>query len=224
MALLEFLDVTKSFWTGDARKVILYRASFLVRQGEAIGILAGNGTGKTTLIRMMAGLEQPDEGTIHRHGRISFPVGYVGGVLTRLSAHENVHYIAHLYGLDADYMEAFCRWLCNLGDYFDQPVGTYSTGMRSRLSLGLMLAMDFDLYLIDEGMPRSTDIEFNRKAGEILMERLRTRALVITSHDPAVLERYAARAAVLQDGQLHMFDTLEEARALYDYTGGGGAR
>ncbi|NEU35934.1 ABC transporter, partial [bacterium LRH843] len=79
------------------------------------------------------------------------------------SAVENSRYIARLYGLDPDYVEAFCRWLCGLGEYFDQPLGTYSSGMKSRFSFALMLALDFDIYLIDEGMPSSTDVEFNRK-------------------------------------------------------------
>ena len=80
-----------------------------------------------------------------------------------------------------------------------------------------MLALDFDIYLIDEGMPSSTDVDFNRKAGEVLQERLRTTTIVIVSHQAQTLEKFARSAAVLLDGKLHMFDTLEEAKRLYDY-------
>ncbi|MDX1822478.1 MAG: ABC transporter ATP-binding protein [Paracoccaceae bacterium] len=215
--MLEFDNVSKSFWTGMQRKVILDRVSFRVELGKSLGILAPNGTGKTTLINMMAGLEKPDEGFIRREARISFPLGFMGGVVSRVSAVENSRYIARLYGLDPDYVEAFCRWLCNLGEYFEQPLGTYSSGMRARFSFALMLALDFDIYLIDEGMPSSTDAEFNRKAGEILRERLRNTTVIIVSHQPQVLEKFARSAAVLMDGKLHMFDTLEEAKELYDY-------
>ncbi|MBY6091655.1 ABC transporter ATP-binding protein [Pseudooceanicola sp. 502str34] len=215
--MLEFENVSKSFWTGKQRKVILDQVSFRVELGRSLGILAPNGTGKTTLINMMAGLEKPDEGHIHRMCKISFPLGFMGGVISRHSAFENARYIARLYGLDPDYVEAFCRWMCNLGDYFEQPIGTYSQGMRARFSFALMLALDFDMYLIDEGMPSSTDVEFNRKAGEILRERLATTTVVIVSHQPQVLQKFASEAAVLMNGQLHMFDTLEEAKHLYDY-------
>jgi capsular polysaccharide transport system ATP-binding protein len=215
--MIEFDTVSKSFWTGTQRKVILDRVSFRVDLGHSLGILAPNGTGKTTLINMMAGLEKPDEGVIRRGCRVSFPLGFMGGVISRLSALENARYIARLYGLDPDYIEAYCRWLCNLDEYFDQPIGTYSSGMRARFSFALMLALDFDIYLIDEGMPGSTDVDFNRKAGDILRERLRTTTIVIVSHDPRTLEKFARSAAVLMGGQLHMFDTLEEAKALYDY-------
>jgi capsular polysaccharide transport system ATP-binding protein len=215
--MLEFENVSKSFWTGTQRKVILDRVSFRVELGNSLGILAPNGTGKTTLINMMAGLEKPDEGEIRRMCKISFPLGFMGGVINKISALENSRYIARLYGLDPDYVESFCRWLCNLGEYFEQPLGVYSAGMRGRFCFALMLALDFDIYLIDEGMPSTTDVEFNRKAGEILQERLRTTTIIIVSHQPETLEKFARSAAVLVDGQLEIFDTLDEAKQLYDY-------
>ena len=215
--MLEFENVSKAFWSGTQYKVILEDVSLRVDLGRSLGILAPNGTGKTTVINMMAGLEKPDTGVIRRGCKISFPLGFMGGVVPRLSARDNARYIARLYRLDPDYIEAYCRWLCGLEEYFDQPLGTYSSGMRARFSFALMLALDFDMYLIDEGMPGSTDVEFNRKAGEILHERLRTTTIVIVSHDPRVLEKFASSAAVLMAGKLHMFDTLEEAKELYDY-------
>ena len=215
--MIEFVNVSKSFWTGKQRKVILDRASFKVELGNSLGILARNGTGKTTIINMMAGLEKPDEGRIVRTSRISFPLGFMGGVITRHSATENARYIAQLYGLDPDYVEGFCRWLCGIEEYFDRPVGTYSSGMRSRFNFSLMLALEFDIYLIDEGMPSTTDVEFNRKAGIILRERLTKSTVIVVSHQPKTLARFCRSAAVLRNGQLYMFETLEEAKRLYDY-------
>ena len=216
--MIEFHAVSKSYWTGKKRKVILDKASFRVEPGRSLGILAPNGTGKTTLINMMAGLEKPDDGTITRTSRISFPLGFMGGVNNKHSGTENARYIARLYGLDPDYVEAFCRWLCGIEEYFDMPVGTYSQGMRARFSFSLMLAMEFDIYLIDEGMPSTTDVAFNRKAGTILRERLVGKTVVIVSHQSEILEKFCQVAGVLRNGQLYMFDSLEEAKRLYDYT------
>ena len=215
--MLEFNSVSKSFWTGKQRKIILDRASFRVELGNSLGILAQNGAGKTTIINMMAGLEKPDEGTIRRACRISFPLGFMGGVVSRHTATENCRYIARLYGLDPDYIEAFCRWLCGIDEYFDMPLGTYSSGMRSRFSFALMLALEFDIYLIDEGMPATTDVEFNRKAGTILKDRLASATVIVVSHQAATLEKFCQSAAVLRNGQLYIFETLEEAKRLYDY-------
>jgi capsular polysaccharide transport system ATP-binding protein len=215
--MIEFVNVSKSYATNHGRKVILDQASFRVDVGNSLGILAKNGTGKTTLINMMAGLEKPDEGTISRTSRISFPLGFMGGVVSKHTATENCRYIARLYGLDPDYVEAFCRWLSDIGEYFDMPLGTYSSGMRSRLNFSLMLALEFDIYLIDEGMPASTDAEFNRKAGGVLRDRLANATVIVVSHSASTLEKFCKSAAVLQNGKLYMFETLEEAKHLYDY-------
>ena len=215
--MLEFVNVSKSFWTGKQRKIILDQASFRVEIGHSVGILAQNGTGKTTIINMMAGLEKPDEGRIIRTSRISFPLGFMGGVVSKHTGTENARYIARLYGLDPDYVEAFCRYLTGIDEYFDMAVGTYSAGMRARFSFALMLALEFDIYLIDEGMPGTTDVEFNRKAGSILQDRLQSSTVIIASHQANILEKYCRSAAVLRHGKLVMFDTLEEAKQLYDY-------
>ena len=215
--MIEFVNVSKSFWTGKQRKVILDLASFRVELGNSLGILAPNGTGKTTIINMMAGLEKPDEGKVVRTSRISFPLGFMGGVVSKHSATENARYIARLYGLDPDYVESFCRWMAGIGEYFDMPLGTYSQGMRARFTFSLMLALEFDIYLIDEGMPATTDVEFNRKAGAILRERLAKATVVVVSHQPQTLEKFCRSAAVLRNGQLYMFETLEEAKRLYEY-------
>lgn len=215
--MLEFDTVSKSFWTGQQRKVILDRASFRVNLGSSLGILAPNGTGKTTIINMMAGLEKPDEGEVRRRCRVSFPLGFMGGVVNRHSGTENARYIARLYALDADYVEAFARWLSDIGEYFDMPVGTYSQGMRARFCFALMLAIEFDIYLIDEGMPATTDVAFNRRAGKLLRERLESATVVVVSHQAETLEKFCRTAAVLRAGRLQMFDTLEEAKQLYDY-------
>ena len=215
--MIEFDNVSKSFWTGTQRKVILNQASFRVERGRSLGILAPNGSGKTTIISMMAGLEKPDEGKITKTSRVSCPLGFMGGINGKQSAHENARYIAKLYGLDPDYVESFCRWLCNLGEYYRMPIVTYSAGMKSRFTFALMLALEFDIYLIDEGMPSTADVEFNRKAGGILRERLKDATVVIVSHQAQTLEKFCRSAAVLRNGQLYMFETLEEAKRLYDY-------
>ena len=219
--MIEFENVSKSFWTGKQRKVILDRASFRIEPGNSLGILAANGSGKTTIINMMAGLEKPDEGRVRRTSRISFPLGFMGGVISKHTAAENARYLARLYGLDPDYIESFSRYVCGIDEYFDMPVGVYSAGMRSRFAFSLLLALDFDYYLIDEGMPSTTDAGFNQRAGSILRQRLENATVVIVSHQAETLQKFCRQAAVLKDGRLYMFDTLEEAKSLYDYEAKG---
>lgn len=215
--MIEFRNVSKSYWTGQRRKVILDRATFRIERGRSLGVLAANGTGKTTLINMMCGLEPVDEGQVTRSCRVSFPIGTLAGLDPKLNGVENTRYLARLYFLDPDYVESFCRYLTDLGDYFERPLHSYSSGMRARLNFAAMLALDFDIYLIDEGMPSTTDTEFNRRAMPVLQQRLARASAVVVSHKPAVLERYCGSAAILKDGKLHFFDRLRDAREVYDY-------
>ena len=106
--MIEFRNVSKPFWTDTRRKIILNNVSFWVELGLSLDILASNGTGKTTLINMIAGLEKPDEGQITRACNISFPLGFMGGVVPKHTGQENARYIAKLYGMDPNFVEAFC--------------------------------------------------------------------------------------------------------------------
>lgn len=214
--MIRFDKVSKSFWSGGRQKVILHDASFRVDIGRNLGILAPNGTGKTTLINMMAGLEKPDHGRIVRRGRISWPVGYGGGVVGTMSGAENVRYLARLYDCDENETLAFCMDFAELGDYIDMPVRTYSAGMRQRLVFALLMAIDFDVYLVDEGASAG-DKRFNEKAAAVFRERLEYSTLIMVSHSPETLKRYCDQAGVLMNGQLFLFDSLEEAKELYEY-------
>ena len=214
--MIRFDNVSKSFWSKGHQKVILHNASFKVDVGRNLGILAPNGTGKTTLVNMMAGLEKPDHGTISRKGRISWPVGFNGGVVRTMSGAENVRYIARLYDRDPDETLAFCIDFAELDHYIDMPVRTYSSGMRSRLIFAILMAIDFDFYLVDEGASAG-DKNFNIKAANMFRERLAYSTLIMVSHSPETLKQYCEQAAVLMDGTLHMFETLEEAKELYAY-------
>lgn len=214
--MIKFSNVSKSFWTGGHQKMILHNATFQVDVGRNLGILAPNGTGKTTLINMMAGLEKPDHGRISRLGRISWPVGYNGGVVRSMTGTENIRYIARLYDRDEFETLAFCIDFAELGHYIDMPVRTYSSGMRQRLIFAILMAIDFDFYLVDEGASAG-DKRFNQKASAMFRERLEYSTLVMVSHSVETLKQYCEQAAVLLDGQVYMFDTLEEAKALYDY-------
>ena len=84
--------------------------------------------------------------------------------------------------------------------------------------IALLLALEFDIYLIDEGMPQTTDAAFNRKAGAVLYDRLKTSTVVIVSHQPATIEKFCRSAAILRDGRLYHFESLAEAKQYYDYT------
>lgn len=194
--------VSKSFPAPGGRRVVLERASLQVSKGMSLGILAPNGSGKTTLVNLIAGIETPDSGRIVRSGRISPPLGHAGGLLPGRSGWANARSIARLNRAEPEHVECFIEWLAQLGRDMDKPTGTWSAGMRSRFCLAAMLAIDFDLYLIDEGMPTTTDQRFNARAEAVLARRLKDAAAVIVSHQPWVIDRFCSHTSRLEGARI----------------------
>ncbi|HJU18598.1 MAG TPA: ABC transporter ATP-binding protein [Stellaceae bacterium] len=182
--------------------------------GHNFGILGLNGAGKSTLLRLLAGSELPDRGTIRRDVRVSFPLGFGGTFHGSLSGRENTAFLARIYGAPlratCGYVEAFAE----LGEYFDMPVDTYSAGMRARLGFAACLAIDFDVFLVDE-VTEIGDLRFRRKCADAFRERLRRADIILATHNPETIRHYCDRGAVLADGALTLYDDIGAALACY---------
>jgi capsular polysaccharide transport system ATP-binding protein len=206
--------VAKSYATTFGRKLVLDNATVNFSAGRNFGILGSNGAGKSTLIRLLAGSEMPDRGAIRRQGRVSFPLGFGGTFHGALSGYENVAFIARIYGAALRPTMRFVEEFSELGDYFKMPVGTYSAGMRSRLAFGTCLAIDFDVYLVDE-VTETGDERFRRKCAAAFRERLQRSDIILATHNHHTIRQYCDRAAVLANGQLQLFDDVATAFASY---------
>jgi capsular polysaccharide transport system ATP-binding protein len=212
MILLD--GVSKVYRTRTGRKTVLDNVSATFEAGHNFGILGVNGAGKSTLIRLLAGSEEPDRGIIRRYGRVSFPLGFGGTFHGALSGSENVAFIARIYGArirpTIDYVEAFAE----LGEYFTMPVNTYSAGMRARLAFATCLAIDFDVYLIDE-VTEIGDQRFRRKCAEAFRERMLHSDIILVTHNAHTLRQYCDRGAVLADGHLALYEDVASALGRY---------
>jgi capsular polysaccharide transport system ATP-binding protein len=110
---------------------------------------------------------------------------------------------------------AFAQDFSELGDYFDMPIRTYSSGMRARLAFALSMAIDFDVYLVDE-VTAVGDSHFQKKCRQAFAERRNRSSVVIVSHSLATIKQYCKLCAVLQGGSLFHFDTVDEAAKMYE--------
>lgn len=209
--------VCKTYATRTGRKVILDRASLHFAGGYNLGIFGANGAGKSTLIRLLAGTEMPDRGTIRRFGRVSFPLGFGGTFHGALSGRENTAFVARVYGANLRHTLRYVREFAELGEYWDMPVNTYSSGMRARLAFAVCLAIEFDLYLIDE-VTEVGDERFRRKCATAFRERLGHADIILVTHNPRTIRQYCHRAAVLGGGQLRLFDDVTGAAEYYRQT------
>ena len=206
--------VSKVYRTRSGRRTVLDNVSVTFDSGQNFGILGVNGAGKSTLIRLIAGSEIPDFGAVRRYARVSFPLGFGGTFHGDLCGRENVAFIARVYGAGLRPTLRFVEEFAELGAYFDMPVNTYSAGMRARLAFGTCLAIDFDVYLIDE-VTEIGDEQFRRRCAAAFRERLRRSDIILATHNSQTIRQYCDRAAVLADGRLHMFDDLAGAFQSY---------
>lgn len=213
--MIHLIDVSKQYstWAGD--RIVLFPTSLTIPTNCGVAVLGRNGAGKSTLLRMIAGVEMPDHGRIVRTVSVSWPIGYGGGVSAEMTGRQNVRLIARINGADEDEALAFVEDFAELGPYLDETVGTYSSGMKSRLNLGISLAIDFDFYLIDEGVGAG-DQWFQDKCANAFAERRRKASgILMVSHNPHTIEQYCDIGMVLYRGQLVPFSNLDEAVRFY---------
>lgn len=213
--MIELSDVTKSYQTRSGSNVVLDRISFTFPPRTNIGILGKNGSGKSTLLRVIAGTEQPDSGTIRWGGLVSWPIGFSGGFNGSLTGEENCRFVARIYGADIDEVVGFTMDFSELGEYFHMPVRTYSSGMRSRLGFGLSMAIQFDVYLVDE-VTAVGDANFQAKCRKAFEERSDRSSVIIVSHQMSTVRAYCERCAVLKNGKLLVFDNVDAASREYE--------
>lgn len=206
--------VGKAYSTPAGRRVVLDEATIDFAAGHNFGILGANGSGKSTLIRLLAGSELPDRGRIRRDARVSFPLGFGSTFHGALSGRENVAFIARIYGAAVGPTIRFVEDFAELGEYFRMPFETYSAGMRARLAFGTCLAIDFDVYLVDE-VTEVGDERFRKKCALAFRERLRHSDIILATHNAHTIRQYCDRGAILAGGRLQLFDDLSEAFARY---------
>jgi len=213
--MISFENVRKTYPAKGGIRVILRRTSFVIPPGKNLAVIGGNGAGKSTLVRLIAGTELPDSGRITRKGRISWPLGFSGGVHRQLTGRQNARFIAKAYGCDPNEVIDFVEDFSELGNYLDMPVAVYSSGMRSRLSFGISMAIKFDTYLIDETTAVG-DSRFRRRCDEVFEARRRDANILMVSHSGGTLRKFCDIGAILQNGELVFYPTVDEALDAYD--------
>jgi len=198
---------------------VLKHISFSIAPGEAIGIVGQNGAGKSTLLKMITGTLQPTEGRIQVNGRIAAILELGMGFTPDLTGRQNVYHAAGLMGFGAEQIrqampdiEAFAE----IGEYFDQAVRTYSSGMQMRVAFAVATAFRPDILIVDEALAVG-DSYFQHKSFERIREfqRLGT-TLLIVSHDRGSIQSLCSRAILLEHGTVIKDGAPEEVMDYYN--------
>lgn len=208
--MISLENVTKVYDTRKGARTVLDGINLQVTKGEKLGIIGRNGAGKSTLIRLISGAELPTYGNIVRQMTVSWPLAFGGAFQGSLTGLDNLRFICRIYGTDYESAIPFVEEFSELGSYLREPVKKYSSGMRARLAFALSMAVEFDCFLIDEIIAVG-DSRFHARCHSELFEKRKDRAMILVSHSAMYIRDHCDKAAVLSEGKLHMFESVDDA-------------
>jgi capsular polysaccharide transport system ATP-binding protein len=207
-------DLVKCYRVDNHTRRVLDGITFSVAPGEKIGVLGRNGAGKSSLIRLIAGIEQPTSGRVTRSMSLSWPIALSGGFNGSMTGNDCARFIARIYDRPYRDIRGFVEDFSELGKYMRMPIKTYSSGMLARLAFGLSLVVDFDCYLIDEVLSVG-DRKFQAKCFDELFVKRLNRAMIVVSHDFEILNHFCSSALVLKSGRGRVFSDIRFAYDIY---------
>ena len=194
----------------------LDKVSLTIGAKDLTVALGPSGCGKTTLLRIIGGVDQPTRGRVERLSRVSWPMGFGGGLQGSLTGRQNAKFVCRIHGHEAHIPErlAFIQDFAEIGASFDEPVKTYSSGMRSRLQFALSLAFDFDVYISDE-VTATGDAAFKNKAAAAFKKLADHASLIMVSHGEGTLRQFCTAGIWIHEGRAHWFDQVDDALKAY---------
>lgn len=210
-------DVHKRYQTDHGPgKWVLQGVNFVIPPKVSVGMIGANGAGKSTLLRIVGGVDQPTKGKVERRCRVSWPMGFGGGLQGSLSGRQNAKFICRIHGHELDIPEklAYIEGFAEIGEAFDRPVKTYSSGMKSRLQFAMSLAFDFDVYISDE-VTATGDASFRNKAADAFKRLSDHASLIMVSHGEGTLKQFCQAGIWLHQGKAHWFDQIDDALKAY---------
>lgn len=210
-------DVHKRYQTDHGPgKWVLRGVSFTIPKNLSVGIVGANGAGKSTLLSIVGGVDQPNKGHVERLCRVSWPMGFGGGLQGSLTGRQNAKFVCRIHGHEQDIPDrlAFIQDFAEIGEAFDEPVKTYSSGMKSRLQFGLSLAFNFDVYISDE-VTSAGDAAFRAKAAAAFKNLANRASLIMVSHSDGTLKQFCQAGIWIHNGQAHWFDQIGDALKAY---------
>jgi homopolymeric O-antigen transport system ATP-binding protein len=237
MEVITFESVTKTFELHERSKLIrqhitawfqskkrqrfhaLKNVSFRVREGESIAIVGSNGAGKSTLLNLVTGVAQPDQGRVTVQGRVAALLELGAGFHPDLVGRENVYLNAALLGFSQKRTdELFERIVefADIGEFIDEPLRTYSTGMGLRLAFSVAIHMDPQIMIIDEVLGVG-DTSFQAKCFERILDfKKQGKTILCVSHSTSMLYQLCQRAIWLDHGEIVMDDEIRKVLAAYE--------
>jgi len=217
--MIHIEDVHKRYKTDHGMgRWVLQGISLTIPARTNVGLIGVNGAGKSTLLRIIGGMDFPNKGRVVRQCRVSWPMGQ-GGLEGTLTGRQNAKFVCRVHGRQDDLADrlAFVQGFSELGEAFDEPIKTYSSGMRARLQFALSLAFDFDVYISDE-VTAAGDAAFRKKTAAAFRDMADRAGLIMVAHDEGTLKQFCQAGIWINEGKAHWFDRIDDALQAYRET------
>jgi len=193
--------------------------SFEIKRGESVGIVGDNGAGKSTLLKMITGVAFPDEGEIFVDGKVAALLELTAGFSMEMTGRENIYLKGYILGLEDDYIKEIEAKIIEFpepGDYIDQPVRTYSSGMKMRLGFAINVNIEPDVLVNDEALAVG-DASFKRKCKDKIKEIIEAGTTVLyVSHTASSVKEICPRSIYLRKGAVIFDGDTEETLKVYN--------
>lgn len=196
----------------------LKNVSFDINRGEAVGLIGDNGAGKSTILKHITGVAFPSEGEVVVNGKVAALLELTAGFSMEMTGRENIYLKGYILGLtdkEIKRLEERIIDFAELGDYIDQPVRTYSSGMKMRLGFAINVNIEPDVLVIDEALSVG-DATFKKKCKQKIADTIKSGVTVLyVSHNAESVKELCSRAIYLKKGQLIFDGNVEEALKVY---------
>jgi ABC-type polysaccharide/polyol phosphate transport system ATPase subunit len=209
--------------SGKGKFTALKDVDLMVEKGEVLGVIGRNGSGKSTMLRIIAGIYRPDQGSVKVRGRTSLLAGVSVGLNQNLTGRENVHLYGSILGHDRESMEGMMDDILTfseIGEFFEQPLRTYSSGMKARLGLAIASAIEPEILLIDEVLGVG-DPQFREKSKKRILDLVKNSGtVVLVSHSFGLMKEICDRLVLIHEGEIAAVGNPDEViKKYYDITG-----
>ena len=199
------------------KHMALENVSFDIKKGESVAIIGRNGAGKSTVLKMITGVAFPTDGEIYVNGRVSALLELTAGFSGDMTGRENIRfkcYVLGLRGAEIDEIERKAIDFAELGEYIDQPVRTYSSGMRVRLGFAININTNPDILVIDEALSVG-DSTFKKKCKDKINELIKKNITVLYVSHSKDIQDFCSRCIYLQKGKVIFDGSMEETLKRY---------
>lgn len=213
--MIQGTNISKDYFINNQRRLQVFkRINFKIETNEKVGFLGLNGSGKSTICKMISQAEPISSGELNISSTISWPIGIYNCLKESLTAIENINFVSIAYGIDSKKIVDQIEYYAELNGFMSNPIKTYSSGMRAKLAFFIAFSIEFDFYICDE-ITSVGDVSFRKKAQEFFDTIVRDKGLILCSHNSENIKKNVDKVYVVYNGRLS--EKLEVTEGLKFY-------